>query len=53
MFFAKHLNGAEADITSAFDQTFISSLYVPLNKQDLMMALFSGGSNYESTMRHK
>jgi hypothetical protein len=40
------MNGAKAEIATAWNQLFISTKYVPLNQQDLMMALFSGGSNY-------
>lgn len=47
------MNGAKVQIASVWGQLFISSEYVPLNKQDLMVSLFSGGSNYEHSLRTK
>ncbi len=47
------MNGAKVDVASAWGQLFLSSEYVPLNKQDLMVSLFSGGSNYEPALRNK
>ena len=47
------MNGVRVEIASAWGLTFISSKYVPLNALDFMGAVFSGGSNYEPSLRNK
>lgn len=53
MVFSKHLNGANVELASVWDAVFISTKYVPLNSLELMESLFSGGSNYEASLRKK
>lgn len=53
LIFSKHLNGANVDIASVWNNVFISTQFIPINSLDFMEAVFSGGSNYEFSLRKK
>lgn len=50
---SKALNGDNSDVVSIWGSLIFSSRYIPLGEQELMVALFSGGSNYEEKLRNK
>ena len=51
MSLAKYLNGHHFQVTYIWHRIIISAKYIPISKQDLIAAVFSGGTNFNRDLR--
>jgi hypothetical protein len=49
----KYLNGRNSDLVEIWNSVIVTTQYMPLNQQEIMMSLFSGGSNYKDSLSNK
>ena len=47
------MNGQNSEILSIWGSVLIATKFIPINKQDLMGALFCGASNYDTDLLNK